>query len=81
MPSRRLLAGAAGIALLVPSAVVVNNAAEAAAKAGHCAPAKSAGGDWPMYGHDLANTRSQPKEKTIGPLQAATLTKSFLPMR
>ena len=77
MPSRRLLAGAAGIALLVPSAVVVNNAAEAAAKSGHCAPAKSAGGDWPMYGHDFANTRSQPKEKTIGPVQAATLTKSF----
>ena len=76
---RRLLIGAAGMALVVPSAVVVQNAAQAAGKAaaGHCAPAKHAGGDWPMYGHDLANTRTQPAEKTIGPLQAATLTKSF----
>ena len=78
MPSPRLFAGVAGIALLIPSAVVVNNAADAAgSKSGHCAPAKHAGGDWPMYGHDFANTRSQPAEKTIGPVQAATLTKKF----
>jgi len=77
MISRRLLTGAAGVALLLPSAVVVNEAAQAAKSAGHCAPAKHAGGEWRMYGHDLANTRSQPAEKKIGPTQAATLTKAF----
>jgi len=78
MPSPRLFAGVAGIALLIPSAVVVNNAADAAgSKAGQCAPKKHAGGEWRMYGHDFANTRSQPAEKTIGPVQAATLTKKF----
>lgn len=80
MIPRRLVVAVAGAALLVPSAVVVNNAAQATsgkAAAGHCAPKSHAGGDWRMYGHDFANTRSQPKEKTIGPLQAATLKKSF----
>lgn len=78
MISRRVLVCVAGMALLAPSAVVVNEAAQAAGKsAGHCAPTKHAGGDWPMYGHDFANTRTQPAEKTIGPVQAATLKKSF----
>jgi polyvinyl alcohol dehydrogenase (cytochrome) len=79
MPGRRFLVGAAGLALLFPSAVVINNAAQAAGSkaAAHCAPKKHAGGEWRMYGHDLDNTRSQPAEKTIGPVQAATLTKSF----
>ena len=31
------------------------------------------GGDWRIYGHDDANTRTQPAEKTIGPLEAAML--------
>src|SRR4029078_898875 len=43
------------------------------AAAGHCAPKKHAGGEWRMYGHDLSNSRSQPAEKTIGPVQAATV--------
>jgi polyvinyl alcohol dehydrogenase (cytochrome) len=80
MTTRRFLVGAAGLALLFPSAVVINSAAQAAgskAAAGHCAPKKHPGGEWRMYGHDLDNTRSQPAEKTIGPVQAATLTKSF----
>lgn len=78
MISRRVLVGVAGATLLLPSAVVINDAAQAAGRSsGHCAPAKHAGGDWPMYGHDFANTRTQPAEKTIGPVQAATLKKSF----
>jgi hypothetical protein len=31
------------------------------------APAAHPGGDWPPTAHDLANTRSQPLEDTIGP--------------
>ncbi len=79
MSGRRLLIGAAALALAAPSAVVIDGAVQAVAKSstGHCAAKKHAGGDWPMYGHDFANTRSQPAEKTIGPLQAATLTKKF----
>ncbi|HEX9712559.1 MAG TPA: PQQ-binding-like beta-propeller repeat protein [Actinomycetota bacterium] len=30
-----------------------------------CADPDHAGGDWPTYGHDLSNTRSQPNEDTI----------------
>jgi len=42
-----------------------------------CAPAKHAGGEWRSYGHDLQNTRSQPAEKEIGPLQAAQLAPAW----
>jgi len=77
---RRLVAAAAGIALVVPAVTVVTKVADvvAGATAGHCAPKQHAGGEWRMYGHDYANTRSQPAEKTIGPVQAATLKKAFV---
>ncbi len=52
-------------------------AAPAAAEAATCAPADHAGGDWPSFGRDLANTRSQPNEKTIGPFEAANLRKAW----
>lgn len=42
-----------------------------------CAPARHPGGDWPMMNHDLSNTRSQPAEDTIGPLEAATLAPAW----
>jgi polyvinyl alcohol dehydrogenase (cytochrome) len=42
-----------------------------------CGPAAHAGGDWPSYGHDLANTRSQPAEHTIGLVEAATLAPAW----
>jgi len=35
------------------------------------------GGDWRAYGHDQANTRTQPKEHTIGQLQAAQLAPAW----
>jgi polyvinyl alcohol dehydrogenase (cytochrome) len=35
------------------------------------------GGDWRLYGHDDANTRSQPAEKTIGRLQAPLLAPAW----
>jgi polyvinyl alcohol dehydrogenase (cytochrome) len=77
--TRRLLISAAALALAAPSAVVIDGAVQAVAKSskGHCAAKKHAGGDWPMFGHDFSNTRTQPAEKTIGPVQAATLTKKF----
>jgi len=35
------------------------------------------GGDWRMYGHDQSNTRTQPKEHTIGQMQAAQLAPAW----
>jgi polyvinyl alcohol dehydrogenase (cytochrome) len=35
------------------------------------------GGEWRMFGHDYANTRSQPAEKTIGRLEAPTLAPAW----
>jgi outer membrane protein assembly factor BamB len=35
------------------------------------------GGDWPMYGHDLANTRSQPAESTLPSRRALTLVPAW----
>jgi polyvinyl alcohol dehydrogenase (cytochrome) len=43
-----------------------------------CTDTASPGGDWPMYGHDLANTRSQPQEHTIGAGQAGSLSTSWV---
>jgi polyvinyl alcohol dehydrogenase (cytochrome) len=38
-----------------------------------CSGAVAPGGDWTMYGHDLANTRAQPAESTLPPRRAITL--------
>ncbi len=38
-----------------------------------CAEAGHAGGDWPSYGQNLSNTRSQDAETTIEPLSVPTL--------
>lgn len=68
--AKRGLSTVITVAMVLVAAVlgVTVPAAEAKPKAGPCgAPAKHAGGDWRSYGHDLANTRSQPHESTIGP--------------
>src|SRR5436190_10442938 len=49
----------------------------AMAAAATCATTNPAGGEWRTYGHDPSNTRSQPAEKTIGPLEAATLAPAW----
>ncbi len=55
---RRLLGAATVIAALI--------LAPTASADAPCAAPDSPGGEWPMYGHDLANTRSQPDEHDIG---------------
>ncbi|HEX8105602.1 MAG TPA: PQQ-binding-like beta-propeller repeat protein [Solirubrobacteraceae bacterium] len=49
--------------------------APAASAAATCAPdpASPAGGEWPSYGHDLANTRTQDAERTITRANVSTL--------
>ena len=64
----RLPKALGAVALLLPLLAVPSFAA-----ASGCAPAKRAGGEWRSYGHDAQNTRSQPAEKAIGPMQAMTL--------
>jgi glucose dehydrogenase len=44
-----------------------------AATAGASCDGTAPGGDWPSFGHDLANTRNQDQEQTITPARASTL--------
>src|SRR4051794_19332647 len=76
--SRRWLPIAAAVAVGVPAAGAVTSAGAAARPAGaHCASANHAGGDWSSYGHDLANSRSQPAEKTLTRTVVPTLSKAW----
>lgn len=43
-----------------------------------CAPPVAQGGDWPSYGHDLANTRSQPLEHQITQENVGELTTHYV---
>ncbi|MGH2726653.1 MAG: PQQ-binding-like beta-propeller repeat protein [Actinomycetota bacterium] len=76
MRSRRGILGASLAAVLCASVVVVPVAGSAAAV---CAPTTTEsgdpwpGGEWPTFGHDTSNTRTQPLETTIGPAEARSL--------
>jgi outer membrane protein assembly factor BamB len=39
---------------------------------------QTSGGEWPSYGHDAANTRSQPDEHGLGPAAVASLTPAWV---
>ncbi len=43
-----------------------------------CTAAPSPSGEWPSYGHDLANTRDQPDEHTIGTANVAGLKPAWV---
>ncbi len=65
--------------LPLPAAVALALACfpSAASATGPCTTAPLAGGQWPMYGHDVANTRSQPEASGLGPSQTGTLAPSW----
>src|SRR5258705_3053447 len=67
-PPRRV-----GLLGLVASALLVICLASPAAAAGACTTAPTGGGDWPSYGHDAANTRTQPEASGLGPAAVAGL--------
>ena len=72
--ARSPIAGSIALIALLSSVALVLTGLPAASKGNSgCAPARHPGGDWPIYGHDLSNTRSQEKEKKIGLVEAATL--------
>ena len=60
-----------GLALAFALAVV--GAGPAWADGARCAGATRSGGDWPMPGHDLSNTRDQPAGGVLTPTKASEL--------
>ena len=69
---RRALLAAPILAALIAAVPGAPDAPGAPPKA-RCAKAKPALGEWRSYGHDFANTRTQPRERKIGPEQAGQL--------
>ena len=70
-------AGRTALALgLLLAAIGTTPAVSAASTTGAAAPCNTAapGGDWPSYGHDAANTRTQPDGDGLGPAAAGGLT-------
>ena len=63
------------IAALVLLALL-SSAPPAAAGKARCA-GEAPGGEWPTYGHDLSNTRTQPAERLISPANAARLAPAW----
>jgi polyvinyl alcohol dehydrogenase (cytochrome) len=53
------------------AAIVVGGTAASAAE--NCSKPASPLGDWPSYGHDVHNTRTQPRETRIGPANVSKL--------
>src|SRR5438874_4658369 len=72
---RRVVGIARRTALLVGVALSLSGFAFAssASAAAPCTTIPSGGGQWPMYGHDVANTRSQPEESGLAPSAVAGL--------
>ena len=73
----RLAVPLAGIVLVLALCLALAPLA-AARTAPACSAPRSTGGEWPMYGHDLANTRSQPDERTLGTASAGRLAAAWV---
>jgi polyvinyl alcohol dehydrogenase (cytochrome) len=74
---RRPFGAAALLAVTVAATGIAGRAAASCAPTATRSGAPWPGGEWRFYGHDLANTRSQDLETTIGPLEAATLAPAW----
>lgn len=62
------------------TAVAIAAALTAVPAASAAAPCttQTTGGEWPSYGHDAANTRTQPDEHGLGPGAATSLTPAWV---
>src|SRR5438067_5179942 len=65
--------GILGISLALMATWLTHAVAGEKATAARCAQAHAPGGEWPSYGHDLHNTRTQDDERKIGPSNVASL--------
>jgi len=72
---RRVIVIARKIVLLVGLAVSLSafGFASSASASTPCTTVPASGGQWPMYGHDVSNTRAQPEESGLGPSAVAGL--------
>jgi outer membrane protein assembly factor BamB len=73
IPTRRLLA-----LVLAASAALVVPALADAPNSHPCSADPAPGGDWTSYGHDEANSRTQPDESVIGTGNAGQLTAAWV---
>jgi polyvinyl alcohol dehydrogenase (cytochrome) len=64
--------------VLLTAAISLIGASTAAASSQPCGARPSASGEWPVYGHDLANTRDQTRERAIGPSAAPSLSAAWV---
>src|SRR4051794_27844608 len=71
---RRVRAFIAVAAVAAPALAALPAGAGAAAS---CAPGPAKGGEWQQYGHDLANSRDQVAEHSMGPSVAASLAPAW----
>jgi polyvinyl alcohol dehydrogenase (cytochrome) len=65
-------------AAVATAALIAGASFAAPASAAAPCTGKPAGGDWPVYGHDTANTRSQPISQGIGPGAVAGLKTAWV---
>ena len=70
------LAAIVGLFLLAIGAVRAS-AARAASSTGPCLARPSSSGEWPLYGHDRANSRDQSHERRIGPRTVGSLSAAW----
>jgi outer membrane protein assembly factor BamB len=52
--------------------------ASSASAAAPCTTQPSSGGQWPMYGHDVSNTRTQPEASGLGPSAVSKLAPAWV---
>ena len=71
----RVLAIARQVMFVLAVAVALNaiGFAASASAAAPCTTTPASGGQWPMYGHDVANTRVQPEDSALTPSAVAGL--------
>src|SRR2546427_3023608 len=67
---------ARSVALVLGFALAAVCFASSASAAAPCTTTAT-GGEWPMYGHDVANTRTQPEASGLGPTALAGLTPAW----
>jgi polyvinyl alcohol dehydrogenase (cytochrome) len=71
--SRAISTRAMLVAVVAAAALATPAAASAA-----CTSQATPGGAWPSYGHDLANTRSQPNESTLSAANVSSLAPAWV---